>query len=115
MNGISEKKILDRAVVVDSIKQYLLEKDVFSECENEYVSCYLLNAVLSPSVQIAIYHDTPVLRIKEVLRRSDSDYFSISNIFKLFAVNRSKAFALLVLKFSISGFVFLAKLKKNPI
>lgn len=115
MNGISEKKILDRAIVVNSIKQYLVEKDVFSDCENEYISCYLLNAVLSPCVQIAIYHDSPRLRIEELLRNCDWDKFSTSNIFKLFSVSRSKALALLVLKTSVYGFVFLAKLKKNPI
>ena len=113
MNGLSQKKIDDKFAVINSIKEYLLKKNIFSKYQKEFMVCYLLNVPLAGAVQIAMYSDNYNQQISEYILRVDKDYFTFKNILLLRKNHLKKMFALLLLKLNKKFFKYLAVKEKE--
>lgn len=113
MNGLSKKKLDDRFIVMESINDYLKEKNIFDKYQNEFKICYLLNIPLSGASMIAMYSNEYNKEINNFLRRADTNYFDLTNIFLLKKNHTKKMIALLLLKLCPSIFKYLLIKEKS--
>lgn len=98
MNGLNQKKIDDRFIVIDSIKKYLQENNIYKTYDREFKNCYLLNVPLAGASMIAMYSNDYKVEIKNFLNKTDNKIYSLKNIILLGKIHKLKALALLLLK-----------------
>ena len=115
MNGIDQKKIDDRFIVINSIKKYLKGKNIFHQYKKEFIICYLLNVVLSGSVQIAAYSKKPRKELLSYKARFNKKYFTYKAIFLLKKTSTKKMLILILLKLSYRIFIYYASKEKKKI
>lgn len=113
MNGLSNKKLDDRFIVLDSIKQYLQKEGIFIDNIKGYICCYLLNVILSGSAQIAMYSTDYNKEIGIYLSRIDKKMFTIRNILSLRKEHFKKMIALLILKYNKKIFRYITMREKT--
>lgn len=114
MNSLNQKKIDDRFLVIDSIKNYLISNNIFDKYEKEFIICYLLNVPLAGSSMIAMYSNEYDREINNFLNKIDNNYFNLENILLLKTNHIKKMVALLLLKLNKNIFrYFLVKEKSK--
>jgi glycosyltransferase involved in cell wall biosynthesis len=109
MNSFNKTKIDDRIKVSKLIKADLINKKLLDKYIIEYQIYYLLNVILSASVQIAKQSNNYTLDMKYLFNKFDKDIFTYKNIFLLKKFHLKKAIALFVLKVSKILFYLIAK------
>jgi len=102
--GLSTKKIDDRIIILRDMKDYLIDRQIYSKYEKEYTVCYLLNIPLALATLIAIYSDDYEKQQKEFLTRVDKDIFTYKNILSVRKTSTKKMLGLLLLKINYKLF-----------
>lgn len=94
MNSFNKQKLYDRLKVANIIKTDLIEKKLFTQYIYEYKVYYLLNVVLSGSLQVVKQSKNWEQDLKEFLNKCN---FNIKDIFLLRKYHKKKMIALLLL------------------
>ena len=80
--GINSKKIKDKERILEKMKDFLIEKKLYSREEKNYKKSYLLNVILSNSYKILKYSDDPLNKIKKYLKNKNiKKMYTNKNIF----------------------------------
>jgi glycosyltransferase involved in cell wall biosynthesis len=106
------QKLSDPLKILKEIKEFLMDKNIYSKYEKKYIQTYLLS-VISSCTQIANYSKDYSKDMKNYIKCLDKTYFSLINIFSLKQQKMKKMFALYLLKVSPILFKILAIKEKK--
>ena len=101
MNNFNHKKLKDRLLVSKMIKKNLIKENLLPKYKYAYNVYYLLNVILSGSIQICKYSSNWSKNIKKFLNNIDCEIFVLKNILLLWKHHKKKMLALIILKTNI--------------
>jgi glycosyltransferase involved in cell wall biosynthesis len=109
--GLNQQKLSDPLKILEEIKEFLFENNIYERYREKYIQNYLLT-ILSSSVQIADFSLNYSKDINSYLKQINNKIFSFKNIY-LLRDNPKKMLALYLLKFNKNLFKILAKKEKK--
>lgn len=118
MHGYSQKRMDDRFILMDDIKEYIQLNNLLNKYKRAFTICYLLNIPLAGTLMIARYSSDYAKDISDFLHKTNSHsyYFSVKNIFLLRKYHFKKMLALFLLKVNVRVFrYFLLKEKSKEL
>lgn len=109
MNGFNMQKLKDRLIVSKMIEKHLIKENLLPQYKYAYNVYYLLNVILSGSIQVCRYSPDWLKNIKNFLINIDNEIFVFKYIFLLRKHHKRKMLALIILKTNV---IFFKKLTK---
>lgn len=108
MNSFNKRKLDDRLKVASLIKNDLTNKKLITTYNKEFIIYYLLNVILSGSLQVVKQSKNWKNDLNNFLQAIDKNYFSYSHIILLKKHHSKKMFALILLKINLNLFYKIA-------